>query len=150
MNGRPLMIAALIGLGLFAVALWYFQTYAFYRELSQRPLTIQGIEYPVESWKGIDASSSPLKMRVCLTVTAKTAQKIANDQFEQTGAEPLVAPGWFDCFDAKQISRDIDAGTVRVFAPGTSPFADVHDYLALYPDGRGYLWRELDPKFQTQ
>ena len=150
MSGRPLMIAALIGLGVFAAALWYFQTYAFYRDLPQQPFVIQGTEYPVETWKGTDADSSPLKMRVCLTVSPVTAERILAEHAVADDGEPLVAPSWFDCFDAKQISRDVLEGKAWVYAPGTSPFADVHDYLALYPDGRGFLWRQLDPKFDTQ
>ena len=150
MTGRTLLIGGGVFLAIFTAALWYFQTYAFYRDYPQRPLIIQGIEYPVTGWEGTDAGSSPLKMRVCLTVTTETARKIQDDQYEQAGAEPLVAPRWFECFDARQISRDIEAGKAQVYAPGTSPFADVHDYMALYPDGRGYLWRQLDPKFSTQ
>lgn len=148
MRGRFLLLPAGLALAAFTGILVYFQFYAFYGELEQEPLTIMGAEYPVTGWQGIDASSSPLKKRVCLTLTPDTAKAIADDQFELVNGEPLVAPDWFECFDAKQIARDLEARRAQLYMIGSSDFQGVEEMLALYPDGRGFMWRQLKPEFR--
>lgn len=150
MTGRNLMIAAAVLLAAFTGALWYFQFHAFYEELPQEPLVVQGTEYPVVSWEGTDASSSPLKRRVCVTLTSETLARLAAEQSPASDAEPLVAPDWFTCFDAKQITRDIAGRSALAYKAGSSGFEGVDNYLAVYPDGRGYLWRQLDARFREQ
>ncbi|MEM1299954.1 MAG: DUF6446 family protein [Pseudomonadota bacterium] len=147
MSGRTLMILAGTLLAAFTVALWYFQFHAFYEDLPQEPLLVQGTEYPLESWQGTDASSSPLKRRICVTFAPETVVRIAADHPAVPGAEPLVAPDWFECFDAKQITRDIAAGKASAYQMGRSEFEGVDEFLAVYPDGRGFVWRALDPRF---
>ena len=148
MKGRALVIVALVGLGLFAAALWYFQTYAYYRDLEAEPMILG--QYPVEEWRGIDASSSPLKKRVCLTVSGTSAAQITQSEPAISGVEPLVAPGWFDCFDAKNLSRDLAEGRATAHLVEREVFDGIHEYLAVYPDGRAYIWRQLDPRYDTQ
>ena len=149
MKGRSLLAVGAVVLGAFTAALWYFQFHAFYEDLPQEPLLVQGTEYPVESWQGTDASSSPLKRRVCVTFAPETVARITSEHTALEKAEPLVAPDWFDCFDAKQITRDIAAGKATAYLMGQSGFDGVDSYLAIYPDGRGFVWRQLDPKFAT-
>lgn len=148
MKGRFLLVPAGLMLAAFTAALVYFQFYAFYDELEEQPLDVMGTVYPVSAWNGIDAFSSPLKKRVCLSVSAETVARIAAEQSVAEDAEPLVAPDWFECFDARQISRDIDAGRAKTYLMGGSDFDGVDEYLALYPDGRGYVWRQLKPEFR--
>ncbi len=148
MRGRTLLAGAGLVLAVFTAGLWYTQFHAFYEDLPQQPLIVQGTEYPVETWQGTDASTSPLKRRVCLTVSGQTAQAISEAAVPAETAEPLVAPDWFACFDARQISGDIEAGTAMVYVVGPSAFEGVDDFLALYPDGRGYIWRELQPQYR--
>ena len=148
MRGRKLLIPAGLALAAFTGALIWFQFYAFYDDLPPEPLVIQGIEYPSTGWQGIDAISSPLKKRVCLTLSPETAAAIEADQFELVDGEPLVAPKWFDCFDAKQIHRDLEAKVARLYMIGSSDFDGVDEMLALYPDGRAFIWRQLQPKFR--
>ena len=148
MNGKTLIIAGLIFAAIFGAALWYFQTRGFYRELAKEPLVVGGTTYAVSEWKGIDASSSPIKRRLCLRLTAETATKIAAAQKPVKDAEPLTAPDWFDCFDARQIHKDLEAGLAKAFVAGPSTFKGVDDYIAVYPDGRAYVWRQLQPEFR--
>ncbi|MFK7945166.1 MAG: DUF6446 family protein [Paracoccaceae bacterium] len=149
MTGRTLLIGFGALLTAFTAALWYFQFHAFYEDLPQQPLIIQGTEYPAETWQGTDASSSPLKRRICVTFTADVVAQITTALTALAKAEPLVAPDWFECFDAKQITRDIAAGKAVAYLMGPSTFEGVDAYIAIYPDGRGYVWRQLDPKFET-
>ena len=150
MPGRILVIVGALGLVLFTAALWYFQNHAFYEELPLQPLVMNGREYPVESWQGIDAATSPLKRRVCLTVASATAGQIRDDLPKRAEGEPLVAPYWFECFDAKTLARDLAAGEAGLYMIGASGFDGIDEVLALYPDGRGFIWRQLKPEFRTQ
>jgi len=150
MSGRTLVIFGAAGLIIFAVALWYFQTRAFYHDLPRAPLVIGATEYPVTEWQGIDADTSPLMRRVCLKVAPETARQIAADQKPRADAEPLTGPGWFGCFEARALAQDLESGRAAAYSPGPSPFEGVDDFLALYPDGRAYLWRQLRPEFRDR
>ena len=150
MSSRKLIVGFFVALALFAIALWYFQTYAFYRDLPRRDLTIAGQVYKVTEWRGTHASSSPLKLRVCLSVVPETAVAIAKAHEPGTGAEPLVAPGWFDCFDAAAIGADLEAGRALAYALGPTESDGIDAWLALYPDGRGFLWHQLNARFARQ
>jgi hypothetical protein len=61
---------------------------------------------------------------------------------------PLVAPGWFDCFDAEAIGTALERseGTALM---GTPEIRDgVDRIVALFPDGRGYVWHQLNETYQ--
>lgn len=148
MTAGRLLAGGLVAFALiFGAALWYFQVYAFYDDLAPEPLAFGDTTYEVTGWQGIDAASSPLKRRVCLTVSPETARRIADDQPETDTATPLVAPYWFDCFDAGQLTADLATGHAAGYRIGPSEFDGVNDYLALYEDGRAYLWRQVDEKY---
>ena len=148
MKGRTFLIWGGVFLAMFTAALWYTQFHAYYREMPAETV-VMGV-YPVSEWTGIDATSSPLKKRVCLRVSEETAQRIHDEQFELNGAEPLVAPGWFECFDARQIARDLEAGVAQFYLIGPSESEGVDEFLALYPDGRGYIWPQLQARYRAQ
>ena len=60
------------------------------------------------------------------------------------GAEPLNAPGWFGCFDAARIGADIASGAARtVLARANAPYG-FDRVMALYPDGRAYVWPRIN------
>jgi len=149
-TGRTLALG-LVGFAIiFGVALWWFQTRAFYEEVSAEAVEIGGASYPVADWQGIDASTSPLKFRACARFTSDVAARLRAEQTPDDGATPLVAPGWFECFDAEAISTALGAGEAEAFIRGPSPFDGVNDWIALMPDGRAYLWRQLTPEFAEQ
>ncbi|MEM7743127.1 MAG: DUF6446 family protein [Pseudomonadota bacterium] len=148
MKGRTFLIGSALLLAAFTVGLWYTQFYAWYEELPQQPLFIADREVAVESWQAIDGASSPLKLRICVTVTPETATRLANILEVSEPGDPLVPPDWFDCFNAKEISRDMEAGRATFHILGPSSFDGVMDVMALYPDGRAFLWRELDERFR--
>ena len=63
---------------------------------------------------------------------------------EAPDAEPLVAPGWFDCFDAEAIAKDLDAGAARaILAEFNEPYG-FDRIIAAYPDGRAFQWRQIN------
>ncbi len=147
MSGRRLILGFLGFLAVFTAALVWFQFFAFYeRSSGVETLTVAGAAVPVADWEGIDATSSPLKLRGCFRAepAAFAAAEAAAD------ATPLNAPFWFRCFDAGQITRDIDAGTVQAVALARNQPAGFDLMVAVYPDGRGYLWRQLGAAFRDE
>ena len=105
-----------------------------------------GVATPVEDYQGVDASSSPLKLRGCFQAdpAAFARAEPAPD------ATPLTGPGWFDCYDAGTLTEDLAAGRARAYAL-TRDDPDGFDLMAaIYPDGRGYLWRQLGAQYREQ
>ena len=137
MTGRGIVIALLGFTGVFAVLLWYFQTYAFYAEIGADRVMIAGQEYAVSDYRGIDAVTSPLKRRACFHLPAPPDAPVAEDP------TPLVAPDWFDCFDAEAIHKAIDAGEATAYVAEPQEFDGVDRLVARYPDGRAFEWRQL-------
>ncbi|MEM6943460.1 MAG: DUF6446 family protein [Pseudomonadota bacterium] len=150
MSGRRLMIGLLGFTAIFAAALWYFQTHAFYQRTEIAALTVGGIAYPVEAWQGIDATTSPLKWRACFEASPQLLTAAETVWSPVASGTPLIAPSWFDCFDAEAIASDLAGGRASAFLiePDVAHGAD--RYLALYPDGRAYAWHQLTPELAEQ
>ena len=137
MSGRLLAGGLVLFALLFGVALWWFQTYGFYQETARSEVMIAGAAIPVAEYRGIDADTSPLKLRSCFR-----AERIEGPAPE--GPDPLVAPGWFDCFDAETLAKDIEAGAARaILAEFNAPYG-FDRIVAQYPDGRAYQWRQIN------
>lgn len=147
MNGK-LMVGGIVAVALAAGAgLWYSQTYAYYeRQDGLNEVFAYGDAFPVTNYRGIDANTSPLKLRACFTVDW---DYFPSDEFRDV-AEPLTAPSWFDCFDAEAISKDIEAGNaVAILAEKNVPFG-FSRFIAQYPDGNAYMWRQINACGQAQ
>lgn len=149
-TGRIIVYGIVGFAAVYAAALWYFQTYAYYTETQAVEVQVAGQAYPVLEWQGIDASSSPMKLRACFRLSRADAEAIAGAAEAAPRAEPLVAPDWFDCFDAKRLSEDLTAGTATAVFLGPSPFDGVDEYLAVYADGNAFKWRQLNEKYADQ
>ncbi|MER2510775.1 DUF6446 family protein [Amaricoccus sp.] len=144
MNGRRLVVGFLIFLGLFAAALIYTQFFAFYeRQHGVGALRINGEVVPIADFDGIDATSSPLKLRGCFRVDPAAVAGLT----PAAKPTPLNPPFWFRCFDAGAIEADLASGAARAYAIGQDQPEGFDIMIAVYPDGRGYLWRQLGPKF---
>ncbi len=141
MNGK-LMVGGIVAVALAAGAgLWYSQTYAYYeRQDGLSEITAFGDPWPVSNYRGIDANTSPLKLRACFTVDWDYAP---SDTYKAE-AEPLTAPSWFGCFDAEKIAKDIEADkAVVLLAEKNAPFG-FSRFIAQYPDGNAYMWRQIN------
>ena len=141
MNGN-LMVVAIVTTAFAAwVGLWYSQTYAYYEQRNDLDeVSTNGEALPVSNYLGIDANTSPLKLRACFTVDW---DYFPSEEFKEV-AEPLTAPFWFDCFDAKMIAKDIKAGNSTVIlAEKNQPFG-FSRFITHYPDGRAYMWRQIN------
>lgn len=141
MNGRILAGGLVVFALLFAGVLYYMQNYAFYDRFQTDTLQIAGRDYAVTGFQGIDAATSPLKLRGCFRLAGPVAAPLVPKPV------PLVAPGWFECFDAGALTADIASGAAVAYLAAAEEADGVDRVVALYPDGRGYVWRQLNAKF---
>lgn len=152
-KGR-ILVVLIVGLtAAFGAALWWFVNYAYYEELDDIALIVQrgdgvGFEVPLDpvenAVRAIDASSSPLRFRACFTLPEEQAATLLADAFDYTDPTPLGAPGWFDCFDADAIGTALEAGEAQAFLIQRDITRGVDRVGALFPDGRGYAWHQLN------
>jgi hypothetical protein len=150
MSGRIVALVIVIVTAVFGAGLWYAQVHAFYEEIEAERINVQGESYPVSDWRGIDASSSPLKLRACFRLPEAAREDIAARLEPYPEATPLVPPGWFDCFDAGRLTADLEAGRATAYLAEEEEFEGANRILAVYPDGRAYMWRQLTPEFANQ
>ncbi|MEM7671328.1 MAG: DUF6446 family protein [Pseudomonadota bacterium] len=147
MSGRLLMSGLVLFCVIFGAALWYFQIYAYYERINGvTNITAGQGELAVSGYDGIEAATSPLKLRACFTL----ADEFNPEASGRETATPLTAPHWFTCFDAEQIARDIQSGAATAVLAARNESDGVDRYLAVYPDGRGFMWRQLNEKFAEQ
>ena len=144
MPGRYLMIFAACVLAAFAAGLWYTQMYAFYEQLPPTDeITVADRTVPVSNFEGVDASTSPIKLRACMQVDPKSFNGLEPAE----NAVPLVAPYWFECFDARAIGKAMEAGEATAYLAASEEFDGSERMIAVYSDGRAYMWRQLSPEF---
>jgi hypothetical protein len=144
MSGRKLILWFLFALAVFTVALVYYQFFAYYhRDRESTEIVVGGERYAVAALDLIDADTSPLKLRACFRADPATFAGLPMAE----KATPLTPPPWFDCFDTRQIAADLAAGRAvpHLLAAGEPEGTDT--IAAIYPDGRGYLWRQLEAGF---
>ena len=145
MSGRRLVLGFAAFLVVFAAALVWFQIFAYYEhEEGVGALRIDGEAVPVADYHGIDAASSPLKLRGCFRIDP--AAVAALDPVSD--ATPLTAPFWFRCFSAGRLTRDLASGAAKAYriAHDDPPGFDL--MLAVYPDANGFIWRQLNAKYE--
>ncbi len=152
MNGKlvasVILLIALVAGG----AIYYLQMYGYYDRVTPTPgqdvlLVARNSDIaepiPYADFQAIDASSSPIRYRACFT-TDLSADTLATTYVERQGGEPRVAPGWFDCFDAKAIGAGIETGTIRVFLSRKNIDYGVDRVVGISSDGHGWAWHELN------
>jgi len=147
--GAIVIVAAIAG-GL----LWYTSERAYYTPVAFRSgaeirlVPLVGGEpeaIVVNGIQGIDADSSPIKFRACFT-TPLTLATLTETYREYPGAEPLIAPSGFDCFDAEAIGKALETGEALAFLSEPDIHPGVDRVVAVFPDGRAYAWQQLQPE----
>jgi hypothetical protein len=154
MKGKTIGMG-LVGTALVAgAALYYLQVYYFYDEVAAADVTIRLTSLvsgapeaiPVAGLQAIDAGSSPIRFRACFDTPLD--QALLGETFAAyDGAEPLIAPGWFDCFDASDIGVALEGGQARAFLSETGIALGVDRVVAIFENGRGYAWNQIQPGF---
>lgn len=144
MRGRWLILGAAIVLAGFTALLWWTQTRAFYFEMPVADsVDIAGRTVAVSDFNGIDATSSPIKMRACMTMSPGDLDGLE----PSADATPLRPPPWFDCFDVKSLTKALEAGEAKAYLAATGEFEGSRRFVAVYPDGRAFMWRQLSEEF---
>ena len=146
MNAGRIAVASILLAGIAAgIGVWWFQTRAFYDDampLDAVTLTIDGTPVALfAEGTSIDADSSPLRFRACfhLLVPIPGTPTVAEEE-----VVPTIAPGWFDCYDAGRIDADLRSGRAVPVLAETDVAYGIDRVGALYPDGRGFLWHQIN------
>ena len=132
--------------------MYYLQVYAYYStvvpngstDVVLKPLdgsVAQAIAY--SDYKAIDSNSSPIRYRACFTAE-NTADELKALYVTTKDAEPLVAPGWFDCFDAKEIGAAIESQSATSFLSIENVSYGIDRIVSVLDDGRGYAWNKIN------
>ncbi len=96
--------------------------------------------------EAIDADSSPLRFRACFR-TPESLALLTESYVIFDEAAPLVAPGWFDCFDAAAIGEALETGEAIAFMGEKNIKDGIDRVVAVLPDGRAYAWHQLNEKY---
>ncbi len=148
MTGRAVILAILLFSLAAGGAMYWLQVYAYYEEVAPEvaevqftPLTAAApTALAFENYRGIDSDSSPLRYRACFEVDPAALV----DARPYDGAEPLIAPGWFECFDAGAIDADLESGEARAYLAIGNFRYGFDRVIAVYPDGRAYNWHQMN------
>lgn len=134
------------------IALYYFQTQAFYEPVAatgetdvQVTVMASGQPEPIlfDEFEAINADSSPIRYRACFT-TPQSQAMLSETYVPYEGAEPLVAPEWFDCFNAKEIGEALENGAAMAFMGTENIQYGIDRVIAVLPDGRGFAWHQIN------
>lgn len=134
------------------VSIYYLQVYAYYQEVQPngtddvqitardggRPESI-----PYDAFRAIDSQSSPIRYRACFTTTADPAE-LPKTFVLYDNPEPLVAPRWFDCFEAGAIGDALESGAALAYLGTGDIHYGIDRIVAITDDGRGYVWHQIN------
>jgi hypothetical protein len=146
--GRAFVLFILVSAALAGGSLWYLQVYGYYTELTPEDAARQtvtladGTQAPlaVTQAQAIDATSSPIRYRACLTVSQPDRDRLS----PYPDPVPLNAPGWFDCFDAAAIGAALKDGTAQAYlAQADTPWG-IDRVIAFTDDGRAFVWPQIN------
>ena len=153
MNAVRLVIVAMVLTALVAGAsLYYLQVYAFYDEIGaeqaggvQVTRADSGAPEVIafDNFRAIDADSSPIRFRACFD-TPLSLDALRADYVTADTSEPLTGPGWFDCYDAREIGEALEAGEAVGFMGVKNIEYGIDRIVAVMPDGRGFAWHQIN------
>lgn len=156
MNAGKVLVGLIVVAALAAgVGIYYNQVYAFYEEVPEADvkLRLTGIRsdrpepFLASDIRAIDSESSPIRFRACFQTPMSIA--LLTETFQPADEPvPLIAPDWFDCFDAVEIGEALEAGRALAFLSERDIRDGVDRVIAVFPDGRGYAWHQLNEKFR--
>ncbi|SEK67103.1 hypothetical protein SAMN05421666_0510 [Roseovarius nanhaiticus] len=132
--------------------MYYQQVYAYYDEVEPNGETDVQITSMItdapelvlyDDFRAIDATSSPIRYRACFNTSMSHAM-LTETYVLDDGAVPLTAPGWFDCFDAREIGAAIEVGEALAFTGTENIEYGIDRVVAIHEDGRGWVWDQLN------
>lgn len=150
--GKALSIGILLCALIAGGGMYYLQVYHFYETVTPNgrddvQMTALASERPepvrYDDFRAIDADSSPIRYRACFTTSMRHAQ-LTETFVAYDGAVPLVAPGWFDCFDAGALGAALQEGRALAFLGTRNITYGVDRIVAIHEDGRGWAWHQIN------
>lgn len=153
MNGKLVGGTIVVTALTVGAAIYYLQVYGFYHPVDasapSAELRLTSIQtgapevVPADNFEGIDADSSPLRYRGCFHTPISLAT-LTETYAIYDDPTPLVAPGWFSCFDAGRIGTDLETGAAVAFLSEKNIHPGFDRVVAIYPDGRAYAWNQIN------
>lgn len=147
MSGKVIAIFFALMTVLTAGGVYYLQVYHYYRQIAPEdapaflPLAgAEPVQLPVSDYQGIYSVSSPLSARACFRSDPLLVQGLT----PYDNPTPLIPPPWFDCFDGEVITDDLASGQLRAYLSQKNVAPKIDSVIVVYPDGRGYEWRQLN------
>ena len=143
MSGRVVVTLLLLVAVISGGAMYYLQVWGLYDRLpATDTLTVTTRDGPadlrVTDFRGIDSDSSPLRRRACFRLHE------AEGLIDYPAPEPLIAPRWFGCFDARALGEDLLAGRTSAYLVERDFTWGFDRVMAVYPDGAAYLWNQMN------
>jgi hypothetical protein len=152
MTGKILALFLVLAAAIAGGSLYYLQVYAYYDEVTEEQaggvtLVANAIGKPVkivyDDFQAIDSDSSPLRFRACFSVKNSIGMLTENFRVYDNPV-PNMAPGWFDCFDAKALGAALEEGTAVAFLGEENVRYGFDRVVAVLPDGRGFAWHQIN------
>ena len=118
MNGKVIVAFLVLPALLAGAALYYLQIFSFYEEVIPNGATDVAIvdkktELPevidYSNFHAITSESSPIRYRACFE-TSEDLNDLRNRFLVYEGAEPKIAPYWFECFNAEDLGFSLADG----------------------------------------
>ncbi|MCC6306489.1 MAG: histidine kinase [Rhodobacteraceae bacterium] len=154
MNGR-IVAGGLVSVALLAgAAMYWLQVYVFYEPIAGAAIALTPVggrapqPVAVAGFEGIDSESSPVRFRACFHLDMSLAT-LTETYAIYPEPVPLVAPGWFRCFDAGAIGAALEAGEAVAFLGEAEIRPGVDRIVAVFPDGRAFAWHQLNARLRN-
>ena len=153
MNGKVIVAFLVLPAILAGAALYYLQIFSFYEEVIPNGTTDVAIvekktELPevidYSNFYAITSESSPIRYRACFE-TSEDLNDLRNRYLVYEGAEPKIAPYWFECFNAEDLGFSLaDGAKGEVFLSKKNIMYGVDRVVAILDNGKGYIWHEIN------
>ncbi len=152
MTGKLLAILLLLSALVAGAGMYYLQIYGFYYDVEAQPgqdvvLMTDASDapspIPYAAFRAIDADSSPIRYRACFETDLRP-QGMLKTYVAVENAEPLTAPGWFDCYDAVALADALKSGRAQAFMATKNIHFGVDRIIAVTDEGKGYIWHALN------
>ncbi|SOC04912.1 DUF6446 family protein [Rhodobacter maris] len=102
-----------------------------------------------ENWQAVGEQSAPIDFRACFRTPLSLG--LLTETFTiYDAAHPLSAPPGFACYDAGRIGADLATGAAVAFLSARDIAPGVDRVVAVYPDGRAYVWQQPSDLAGTQ
>lgn len=129
--------------------IYYAQVYGYYSEVAEPSVTLVRAEtgeaevIAATDVRAINAESSPIRYRACFS-TGMSQAELAETYERYAEPVPLIAPGWFDCFDAEAVGEALEEARALAFLSQDNVSFGIDRVVAVDADGNGFVWHQIN------